>query len=229
MLSRLLPRANVGAAADEVEAFVFNRIGLGAHAGSSPAQRGDRTDAPSEQELHLLRLKMAEMERVLPKQIADAKRIGALEVETAARLKAENAIKPVLDQLAAAIDILVAVRARSRKELEAEAVKLALAVAQRILRRELSVDSCALEALIAGAYDKVSRQEIIRVIVDPFLAAPVKEALAKLSTRQIELVVDPARERGTLVFETVRGTLDASIESQFREIELGLADRIKSR
>ena len=225
MLSKLLPRKSP----EDVQTFVYQSVGAKHANPAGQAPRRLQQDAAAEQELQLLRAKLAEIERALPSQIAEAKRAGAREAETAARLKAEGAMKPILDQLGAAIETLVTARARSRKELESEAVQLSLAVARRVLRRELAVDACALEALIAGAYDRVSRQEIIRVIVDPHLAAPVKDALSKLSTRQIEVFVDPARERGTLVFETVRGTLDASIDSQFREIELGLADRLKSR
>jgi flagellar assembly protein FliH len=229
MLSRVLPREG----AKGTQSFIYHPVGLvvggSASAPSRNAQHGAPQNPSTEQELDALRLKIAQLERDHPAQIAEAKRAGAREAETAARLKAEGAIKPVLENLAAAIETLMTARARSRKELEAEAVQLSLAIARRVLRRELSVDAGALEALIAGAYDRVSRQEIIRVVVDPALAAPVREALAKLSTRQIEVFVDPARERGTLVFETVRGTLDASVDSQFREIELGLTDRLKSR
>jgi flagellar assembly protein FliH len=229
MLSKVLPREG----AEGTRSFVYHPVGpvVGGSAPNSSrnGQHAAPQNASAEQELNALRLKIAEMERVHPAQLAEAKLSGAREAEAAARLKAEGAIKPVLENLAAAVQTLLTARARGRKELEAEAVQLSLAIARRVLRRELTVDTGALEALIAGAYDRVSRQEIIRVVVDPALAAPVKETLAKLSTRQIEVFVDPARERGTLVFETVRGTLDASVDSQFREIELGLADRLKSR
>lgn len=225
MLSKVLPRKG----SDEAQSFVYHPLGQTPPNASRNAQHGAPQNAFAEQELQQLRLRVAEMERTHAAQLAEAKRSGAREAETAARLKAEGAIKPVLDHLTGAIDTLVTARARSRKELESEAVQLSLAIARRVLRRELSVDAGALEALIGGAYDRVSRQEIIRVVVDPFLGPAVKEALSKLSTRQIEVFVDPARERGTLVFETVRGTLDASVDSQFREIELGLADRLKSR
>jgi flagellar biosynthesis/type III secretory pathway protein FliH len=33
---------------------------------------------------------------------------------------------------------------------------------------------------------------------------------------------------GTVIFETDRGNLDASVESQLREIERGLGDRLRS-
>jgi flagellar biosynthesis/type III secretory pathway protein FliH len=41
------------------------------------------------------------------------------------------------------------------------------------------------------------------------------------------VLADPSRELGTVIFETQRGNLDASVESQLQEIERGLADRLR--
>ena len=41
------------------------------------------------------------------------------------------------------------------------------------------------------------------------------------------MVPDASRELGTVIFETQRGNLDASVESQLQEIERGLADRLR--
>jgi flagellar biosynthesis/type III secretory pathway protein FliH len=43
----------------------------------------------------------------------------------------------------------------------------------------------------------------------------------------IEVIPDPSRQPGALVFETERGNLDASIETQLLEIERGLTDRLR--
>ena len=40
------------------------------------------------------------------------------------------------------------------------------------------------------------------------------------------LVADPALKPGELFFETSQGTLDASVETQLREIERGLIDKL---
>ncbi len=47
------------------------------------------------------------------------------------------------------------------------------------------------------------------------------------SADQVEVIADPSRELGTVIFETERGNLDASVESQLQEIERGLADRLR--
>ena len=43
----------------------------------------------------------------------------------------------------------------------------------------------------------------------------------------MEITPDNSRELGTVVFETQRGNLDASIDSQLQEIERGLADCLR--
>jgi flagellar biosynthesis/type III secretory pathway protein FliH len=43
----------------------------------------------------------------------------------------------------------------------------------------------------------------------------------------VEVIADPSRAVGTVIFETQHGNLDASVESQLQEIERGLADRLR--
>ena len=45
-------------------------------------------------------------------------------------------------------------------------------------------------------------------------------------TARFEVVAEPRLERGAAIFETTRGSLDASIETQLDEIQRGLIDRI---
>ena len=56
---------------------------------------------------------------------------------------------------------------RLRAEAEADLVQLSLAIARRVLRRELAIDPEALHGLILGALEKLSGQEISRVRVHP--------------------------------------------------------------
>jgi flagellar assembly protein FliH len=115
------------------------------------------------------------------------------------------------------------------KQAEADLLRLAMAIAQRILHRQLTVDSTALEALVRVSLDHLGRQEQIRVRVSPALADAVRGTLVKLSSRPIEVTADGNLEAGGLVFETGRGSLDASIHSQLDEIERGLIDRLENR
>jgi flagellar assembly protein FliH len=49
------------------------------------------------------------------------------------------------------------------------------------------------------------------------------------SSRSVQIVADRGRQPGDIVFETERGSLDASVETQLQEIGRGLADRLRGR
>ena len=109
--------------------------------------------------------------------------------------------------------------------------KLALAIARRVLRRELAVDPDALESLLLGALEKLRGQEISRVRVHPSHADADRRLPSEGVPRRGDRG-DPGsggEPPGTAIFETERGNLDASIESQLQEIERGLADRLRNQ
>jgi hypothetical protein len=68
-----------------------------------------------------------------------------------------------------------------------------------------------------------------RALHHPEHEAAVRACLAATAgTVDIEVIGDGALERGSAVFETARGSLDASAETQLAEIERGLTDRLRS-
>ena len=117
-----------------------------------------------------------------------------------------------------------------RREAEADMLRLALAIARRVLRREMAVDPDALRGLVLAALEKLQGQEISRVKVHPSHAALVSGLLARTARASaVEVVADASREPGAVIFETERGNLDASVDTQLREIERGLADCLRRR
>jgi flagellar assembly protein FliH len=151
---------------------------------------------------------------------------GRREGEAQGRAAALAELTPVFDRLANAIQGAAGLRATLRAQAEGDLVKLAVAIARRIVNRELTADPDAITGLVRVALDKVRLQEVIRVRMHPDHIEPIRAALARLGGAKVELVPDPVLERGGVSFETTHGILDLSIESQFREIERGLADRL---
>jgi flagellar assembly protein FliH len=95
------------------------------------------------------------------------------------------------------------------------------------LHRELSIDPDALLGLVKAALAKAQSKEIFSVRLHPSHEAPVRRLLGQLSPGvTIEIAADAAMKPGDLVFQTAQGQLDASISTQLREIERGLADRV---
>jgi len=171
---------------------------------------------------------IAQFQREAEQRIREAHAAGVREGETAGRSRAAAELQPVMERLVRTIDELAGWRSRLRAEAEADLIKLALAIARRVLRRELAIDPEALHGLVLAALEKLQAQEICRVKVHPSHAAAVTGYLSQtLTGAAVDVIPDPSREPGSVVFETSRGNLDASVETQLQEIERGLADRLR--
>ena len=154
---------------------------------------------------------------------------GLREGEAAGRSKAAVELEQAFQRLAASIDEISGLRVRLRREAEQDLLRLALAIARRVLRRELAIDPEALHGLVLAALEKLQGQEVSRVRVHPSHAPLVSACLRQSATAtSVEVIPDASREPGAVVFETERGNLDASVESQLREIERGLCDRLRN-
>lgn len=157
----------------------------------------------------------------------DGREQGLREGEAAGRSRAAAELQPVIERLARGIDEIAGLRARFRRESEGDLVRLALAIARRVLHHEVAIDPDALHRLVLGALEKLQSQEICRVRVHPAQATLVKNWLQQINPGcRAEIMADSSREPGGVIFETARGCLDASVESQLREIQRGLADRL---
>ena len=216
MLSRIIERTAGGNAA---ESFLLERVN---HVLQTAAAE-ERPDT-----LALTR-RIAQLEQALADTDANSYLRGRRDGEAEAHQRYSAAMQSTAERLAQAVKQLGDIRPRMCKQAEADLLRLAMAIAQRILHRQLTVDSTALEALVRVSLDRLGRQEQIRVRVSPALADAVRAILVKLSSRPIEVAADGNLEAGGLVFETGRGSLDASIHSQLDEIERGLIDRLENR
>jgi len=165
-------------------------------------------------------------EQAFEERLGAARTAALREGEAAGRKQAAAELEPVLERLGASIADLAAFRPRLRREAEADLLQLALAIARRVLRRELTVDPEALHGLVLGALEKLELQEISRVRVHPAQAAAVANLLRQAGAT-VETVSDASLDRGAALFETARGSLDASVETQLQEIERGLADCLR--
>jgi flagellar assembly protein FliH len=135
-------------------------------------------------------------------------------------------LQPVMDRLSRSLADLASVRSRVRKTAEADLLKLAIAIARRVLHRELTLDPGSIEGLIRVALEKLESRELCRVRVHPDQEPVIRTLLARFSAAPVELIPDGTLQIGDVLFETAHGTLDGSIEAQLQEIERGFADRM---
>ncbi len=157
--------------------------------------------------------------------IAQARHEGLQQGRNEGQQMARTELAPLMDRLARTIADLSETRDAFRHEAEGDVVRLALGIARRILHRELSIDPDALTGLVRVALGKFEARELHRVLVSPDDHPAVSKALQDLKLpRRVEIIADPTLERGAALFETVKGTLDSSIDTQLDEIERGLLD-----
>lgn len=172
---------------------------------------------------------IAGLEREYEQRVRAARAAGFAEGETAGRNRAATELQPVLERLARSIEELGQLRARLRREAEADMLRLSLAIARRVLRREMAVDPDAMHGLVLGALEKLQAQEICRVKVHPSHATQLRGWLhPHAGGPGVEVLADSACSPGDVIFETQHGNLDASVDSQLQEIERGLADRLRN-
>jgi flagellar assembly protein FliH len=213
----------IGAESDvEVMPVAWRQVGTAA-----AASGGARTvEAPSPD----VTAQIQRMEQQCEQRVKEARAAGIREGEAAARTKAAAEVQPVLDKLARSIEDLAQIRGRLRKQAEGDTIKLSLAIARRVLRREIVIDRDAMRGLIVAALEKLQSQEICRVRANPAQAPAITAYLREgAPTSKVEVVADASLQPGAVLFETNQGHLDASVDSQLQEIERGLADHMRKQ
>jgi flagellar assembly protein FliH len=170
-----------------------------------------------------LRSRIAELEEALRTEVREAESRGLAAGRTTGRREYEAEFKPVLDQLSYDLAALSDLRQNLLREAELDLANLAVAIARRILHREITLDRGTLNGLVSSALHKLRGQQIIRVRVHPHFAGMLRDALGP-EYGDVEVVPDTRAGDHALVFETERGNLDAGVDSQLEEIQRGLVD-----
>jgi flagellar assembly protein FliH len=171
-----------------------------------------------------------DVEREIEARVQAAFQQGQTAGEAATAQRAAQRMEPVLASLKAIIEELSAVRKKFRKEAEEDTVKLAIAIGRRVLHRELATDPEAILGLVLAAFQKLNARETQRLRVSPADARTLEDNRARLEFPPgMEIAADPSLARGSAVFETTRGELDASVDTQLSEIGRGLADVMRRR
>ena len=168
-----------------------------------------------EREIHRLTAQMAEDKRAAYRQGFEA---GV----TQEMAKWDEA----LVRSAKSIADLAVWKPRLRSQVEEDAVRLSLAIAKKVLRREVNVDPGTIAGLLRVALEKLNSREVLRIRTAPGDAGDLSARLVDFGLPvQVEVVADGGLERGSLLLDTTRGHVDASIDTQLSEISEGLPMR----
>ena len=195
-------------------------------ASAAPGAQKDVSPA----EIAQLNARIAELERLRQTEVMQAKQAGFAEGRQKALEESAAEVKAALDRLAQRLSEVGALRSKVRLQAEGDVVRLGLAIAQRILRREITADPDTLQGLVHAALQKIQNRDIVRVRVYPAGADALRAALGRAGAPpSVQVVADQTLKTGDLLFETSVGELDASVETQLQEVERGLADRLSLR
>jgi flagellar assembly protein FliH len=141
--------------------------------------------------------------------------------------EAASQVQPLIERLSQTIKSISDLRPKLRREAEEDLVKLSIAVARRILNRELSVDPESIQAVVRVALEKLKSREVTRVRIHSSHEPAVRNSLAAHGgANHIQLIIDPTLQPGDVILETSQGSFDGSLEFQLREIERGFTDRL---
>ncbi len=120
-------------------------------------------------------------------------------------------------------------RARYFFGVEAEVVKLALAIAARVLHREITLDPLLLTAAVRIALEKVADNSTTILRVPTAEVERWREVFVAGTETALQLVGDEALEVGECVLETNVGRVELGVSAQLEEIEKGFFDLLQQR
>lgn len=121
-------------------------------------------------------------------------------------------------RLVATVDDIASLRSGLMRRAERELVRLAVAMAERILRREINVDRDLLVVMARVAIDRLGEHAVATVHLNPDDHELVIAQRDAGSGKAIELVADPHVPRGGCVVRSNFGTIDVGIDAQMREL-----------
>ena len=198
---------------------------LGTGGGNNSQQQ-----SASEQELADCRRKLAELEHKYQADMGRAQQVNFDAGLQQGREEAGTAVRDASEKLAATLTELASQKRRLRLDAEREVVRLSIAIARRILNRELTIDPESLEGVVHAALAKLQNREKWQVRVSPRAVEITTNSVHQAGLGANVIVnADPALQAGDLLIDTPSGELDASVSTQLQEIERGFAERLGLR
>jgi len=148
---------------------------------------------------------------------------GFAEGERAGAAAAQAQSAALAKELARSLEDLTRVRADMIRHTEKQMVQLALAVARRVVHREVSLDPNLLLAMMRVALDRLSDAARVTVRLHP---ADHQGAIAALAGQEshshVTLNADPRMPRGGCRVESDYGDIEAGVDGQIQEVARAL-------
>jgi flagellar assembly protein FliH len=195
----------------------FNWLESGASGSAdAPLQASDGVSQQTAADVAAHQSRLAALER-------DAFSKGYAQGERAGGEAAGKRGEVMLRRLTETLDELTSLRAQMIHQTEHQMVQLALAVARRIVHREISLDRDLLLAMARVALDRLgdSAQVTVRLNPEDFKATAASRA-AQWTGTNVTVVADSGVSRGGCRVESDLGVMDAGADAQIQEIARAL-------
>jgi flagellar assembly protein FliH len=130
----------------------------------------------------------------------------------------------MLRRLAQTLEELQGLRHELVRRTERDVVELSLAIARRVLHRELSLDHDLLLALARVALDRLGdvATASIRLHPDDYAAAMTGRGAMATQAHGVQIVADAAVHRGGCVVQSEFGSVDVGVAAQIDELSHAL-------
>ncbi len=142
--------------------------------------------------------------------------------ERAGAEAAATRAEAMLRRLARTIEELSDLRRTMIRSTEQEMVRLALAIARRIVRREVAADTTLVLSLARAALDRLGDRNAVTIRLHPDDCAAMRSQQAELGCAHVTVTPDAGVPRGGCRVETDFGFVDASLDAQLNEIAQAL-------
>ena len=168
----------------------------------------------------------AQAEAESASRLEQARRDGYASGVAAAHRQGEQELLPAIQKVAGAAAELARLRDSVREQATGDIVQLAIAMASRVVHREIAVDLDVLAGLLRAAFSKLRAREIARARIHPDFEPILRRCLDQRGAAgNLVLVADRGVKPGAVSFE-LAVKLDAAAEADLSEIERGLSDKI---
>ena len=147
---------------------------------------------------------------------------GLLQGEKIGMEIAERKMEAVMKRYSDAVCEVQRLRSSLYTQVERDVVKLAVAVAKKIIHREIQVDRDIVRTLVHVALSRVAEKSTVTICLNPIDYNYLMEHRAELSQSEgqdISLLADKSIDRGGCLIQTNCGDIDARVEEEFREVE----------
>jgi flagellar assembly protein FliH len=195
-----------------VEAFRWADVEAPPATPPSPARMAVPPAAADDQAMRL-----AALER-------DAFAKGYAQGERAGMEAAATRGEAMLRRMGQTLEELAGLRAEMIRRTERQMVQLVLAIAERVVHREITLDRGLLVGMARAALDRLGEQAsaTIRLHPEDYAAAAGRPGAEERAG--VRVVADPLVNRGGCLVESDFGFMDVSADAQFRELARALLD-----